>query len=143
MVLYWNDERYHNLDTIVTAFLFVSIAGIMFSWYLDALPNKLLIITILPVGLSHWYKRKLEKLLKTYGGADVTVGSKDLILSKPDQGFEISIKFREITSVKCSRWLLLDKMKLSLKGEREVVLVNFLNQNAIVSKINAYNKNKK
>ena len=143
MILHWDDERYHNLDTILTVVLVASVVGFMFAWYFEALPYNILILTILPVGLSHWYKRKLEKLFKTYGGADVTVGSKDLILSKPDQGFEVIVKFREITSVKCSRWLLLDKMKLSLKGEREVVLVNFLNQNTILSKINAYNKNKK
>ncbi len=137
MVLDWNKERYQRVDAALGTVLLVSIAAFMYAWYFDALPNRLLVITILPVGLAHWYKRKLEKLLKIYGGAQVTVDDKKLILSKPNQNYEATIRFRDIMSVKSAHWLFLDTIKLSLKGDREVMLINFRNQKSILSKINA------
>lgn len=136
MVLHWDDERHHNLDGILTVVLVGSIVAFMLAWYFEVLPYNTLILTMLPVGLSHWYQRKLRKLFKTYGGASVTVGSNKLVLSKPDQDFEVAIKFRDIQSVKPGRWLLLNKVKLTLKDGREVELVNLLNQDEILKKIN-------
>jgi hypothetical protein len=137
MVLHWNTEKYQRVDAVVSIFLLATVAGSMFAWYFDVLPSKMLFIAILPVGLAHWYKRKLEKLLKAYGGAQVAVESNKLILLKPYQDYKATIRFREITSVQSTRWLFLDKMKLSLKGNREVVLINFRDQKSILSKLNA------
>ncbi|MES9879826.1 MAG: hypothetical protein ABW185_02995 [Sedimenticola sp.] len=136
MVLHWNKEKYQRVNIAVTSIFFATIAGVMFTWYFDAIPSKMLVITILPVGLAHWYKLKLDKLFKAFGGAQIAVEKNRLILSKPDQDFEASIRFREILSVQSTHWLFLDKMKLYLKGNREVVLVNFRDQKSILSLIN-------
>ena len=135
MVLRWNNEKYQKVDTAVSIVLLTSIVAFMLVWYFNALSNSMLMVTVLPIGLAHWYKRKLEKLLKVYGGAQVTVESNKLILSKPEQNYEATIKFREITSVNSTHWLFLDKMKLSLKGNREIELVNICDQKSILDKI--------
>ena len=137
MVLFWNKERYQRVDTVVSVVMLAGIAGFMYAWYFDVLPGSTIAITILPVGLAHWYKRKLEKLLKTYGGAQVTVDDDRLTLSKPNQDYEAIVRFHEIRSIKSIHWLFLEKMSLSLKGNREIELVNFCDQKAIQSKINA------
>lgn len=137
MVLHWDKQKYQKVDTVVSIFLLATIVGFMFAWYFDVMPGNMLFVAILPVGMAHWYKLKLEKLLKAYGGAQVAVENKKLILLKPYQDFEATIKFHEITSVKSTRWLFLDKMILTLKGNREVTLVNFHDQNSILDKLNA------
>ena len=131
MLLHWDDDRYHKLDLMLTVALVASIAAFLVAWYYEVIPYRLLVVSVVPVGLSHWYKRKLERLFKTYGGAYVTVESNKLTLSKPDQDFEKVIRFREIRSVKSGHWLLLEKMILSLNDGHEVVLINFYGQRAI------------
>ncbi len=136
MVLLWNNERHQKVNTIVSIILLAGIAGFMYSWYFNVLTNKLLIITILPVGVAHWYNRKLENLLQTHDGAQIAIEKKRLIVSRPNQAYETTIKFREIVSVKSTHWLFLEKMKLSLKGNKEIELINFNNQKLILNKIN-------
>ncbi len=140
MISVWDKVKYQRVDGFVSVILLGSIVGSMAAWYYDAVPNQVLLITILPIGLAHWYKRKLEKLLKTFGGAHVEVDDKGVRLSKPDQGYETTIKFHEITAVESSRWLFLDKAKLTLKRDREVELVNLSDQDLILEKINANRK---
>lgn len=135
MLLHWDDEKYHKLDVMLNAVLITSVVAFMLAWYYKVIPYNLLVFTIVPVGLVHWYKRKLERFFKTYGGAYITVESNKLILSKPDQGFEKVIKFREIRSARSGHWLLLEKMTLSLNDGHEVELINFHEQNAILGKI--------
>jgi hypothetical protein len=135
MLLHWNKERYQKVDTVVSIILLAGIAGFIYAWYFNTLQGGMLIITILPIGLAHWYKRKLEKLLKIYGGAQIDVGNKKLVLLKPGQNYEATINFREITSVKSTRWLFLDKIKLTIKGNREIELINFHDQTSILGKI--------
>ncbi len=136
MVLHWDKKKYHRVDVAVSVLLLATIGGFMFAWYFELIPGNMLFVAILPLGLAHWYKRKLEKLLKTYGGAQVTVENDKLILLKPYQDYEATIRFREIMSVESTRWLFLDKMKLSLRGNREIELVNFRDQRSILSKLN-------
>ncbi|MCW8826044.1 MAG: hypothetical protein OQK78_06435 [Gammaproteobacteria bacterium] len=135
MLLEWNREKYQRVDGVVSLFLLVTIGGFMSAWFFGYLQSHLLFVAIVPVGLAHMYKRRLEKLLKAFGGAQVSVEDKKLILLKPYQDYEAIIRFRDITGVKASRWLTLDKMKLSLKGGKEIELINFCNQNAILGRI--------
>jgi len=137
MILNWNRAKYQKVDMVISVTLLTTIAGFMVAWYFDLLSSNLLFIAIVPVGLLHWYKRKLEKLLKVFGGAQVALEEKRLILLKPYQNYKATIRFHEIISVQSSHWLLLDKMKLSLKGNREIELINFNNQNLILNKLNA------
>jgi len=137
MILLWNKERYQKVDTLVSITLLACIAWFMYAWYFDVLPISLLTLTILPVGLAHWSKRKLEKLLKVFGGAHISVDEKKLTLSKPNQNYEAIVWFKNITSVKSSHWLFMEKMILSLKGDKEVMLINFRDQKLLLNKINA------
>ncbi len=143
MISVWNRERYQRVDGIVSLVLLGSIMGSMTAWYFDAVSNQVLLLTIIPIGLAHWCKRRLEKLLKTFGGAHVVVDHKGLTLSKPDQGYETTIRFHEILSVEPSRWLFLDRAKLKLKRDREVELVNLSDQDLILERINANRKKTK
>ncbi len=143
MMSVWNRVKYQRVDGLVSAVLLGSIVGSMTAWYYDAVSNPVLLITIIPIGLAHWYKRKLEKLLKVFGGAHVVVDEKGLTLSKPDQDYEARIKFHEIIDVKLSRWLFLDRAILTLKRGREVELVNLCDQKLILDKINANRKKAK
>jgi len=143
MMSVWNKVKYQRVDGFVSIILLGSIAGSMTAWYYDLVPNQVLLITIIPIGLAHWSKRKLENLLKVFGGAHVVVDDKGLTLSKPDQDYEATIRFHEITSVKSSHWLFLDKMILTLKRNREVELVNLCDQKLILDKINANRKKPK
>ena len=135
MLLDWNREKYQRVDTVVSIFLLATIGGVMVAWYFDLLQNNLLFVAILPVGLAHWYKRKLEKMLKAYGGAQVSVEKNKIILLKPYQDYEATILFREITAVKSSHWMFLNKIVLSLKGNREIELINFRDQDLILSRL--------
>ncbi len=137
MVLDWDKKKYHRVDLAVSVFLLATIGGFMSAWYFEIIPANALFIAILPLGLAHWYKRKLEKMLKTYGGAQVAVENDKLILLKPYQDYRATIKFREIRSVESTRWLLFDKIKLSLRGSREIELVNFCDQKSILNKLNS------
>jgi len=143
MLSVWNKTKYQRVDGLVSFLLLGSIAGSMAAWYYDAVPNEVLLITIIPIGLAHWSKRKLEKLLKVFGGAHVVVDDKGLTLSKPNLDYEIIIKFHEITEVKTSHWLFLDKAILTLKRNREVELVNLCDQKLILDKISANRKKPK
>lgn len=136
MLLCWDDEQYHRLDLVLNLVLVAGIAAFMLAWYFELLPYSMLAITVVPVGVAHWYKRRLEKLFKTYGGAYVTVESKRLVLSKPEQDFEVRIRFRDIQSANSGHWLLLDRLKLSLKDGQKLELVNFSNQNVILEQLN-------
>ncbi len=137
MISVWNRVKYQRVDGFVSLLLLGSIAGSMAAWYYDAVSNQLLLVTIIPIGLAHWSKRKLEKLLKTFGGAHVVIDDKGLTLSKPGQDYETTIRFHEIISVESSHILFLDKAILTLKRNREVVLVNLCDQKLILDKINA------
>jgi len=137
MVLHWNNERYQKVNMLVSIILLGGIAGVMYSWYFNVLTNKLLIFAIIPVGLAHLYNRKLESLLQTHDGAQIKIEKKRLILTRPNQDYEAIIKFRDIVSVKSSHWLFLEKIKLSLKSDKEIELINFNNQKSILNKINA------
>jgi len=143
MMSVWNRVKYQRVDGLVSAVLLGSIVGSMTAWYYDAVPNQVLLITIIPIGLAHWYKRKLEKLLKVFGGAHVVVDEKGLTLSKPDQDYEAKIRFHEIIDVKPSSWLFLDRAMLTLKRGREIELVNLCDQKLILDKINANRKKPK
>jgi hypothetical protein len=124
------------VDAVVSIALIATIVGFMLAWYFGLLTNNLLFVAIVPVGLLHWYKRKLEKLLKVYGGAQVALENKRLVLLKPYQNYEAAIRFNEIISVQSGHWLFLDKMKLSLKGNRQIELINFNDQDLILSRLN-------
>ncbi len=143
MISVWNKVKYQRVDGVISVILLGSIAGAMAAWYYDAVSTPLLLLTIIPIGLAHWYKRKLEKLLKTFGGAHVVVDDKGITLSKPDQDYETTIKFHEITAVESSHWLFLDRARLTLKRDREVVLVNLSDQDLILERINANRKKPK
>jgi len=140
MISVWNRVKYQRVDALVSVILLGSIVGAMTAWYYDAVPNQVLLMTIIPIGLAHWCKRKLEKLLKIFGGAHVAIDDKGLILSKPDQDYEAKIRFHEIIDVKASSWLFLDKAILTLKRDREIELVNLCDQKLILDKINANRK---
>jgi len=71
------------------------------------------------------------------------VDDKGITLSKPDQDYETTIKFHEITAVESSHWLFLDRARLTLKRDREVVLVNLSDQDLILERINANRKKPK
>lgn len=135
MTLDWNKTKYQKVDAFVSIFLLATIAITMLAWYFDILQGNALVAAIFPVGLAHWYKRKLEKLLKSFGGAQIEVEEKKLILLKPYQNYKAIIRFRDITSVKSSQWLSLDKIILSLKNDKEITLINFDNQNLILEKL--------
>ena len=137
MVLDWNNEKYQRVNTGVSILLLAFIVGCMYSWYYDVLSNKVLLILVLPIGLLHWYNRKLEAVLKDHDGAQIDIDNKKLILSKPNQDYEVTIKLRNIVSVKLSHWLFLDVINLSLKGNKEINLINFNDSKSILSKINA------
>ena len=137
MVLDWNNERYQRVNTGVSILLLAFIVGCMYSWYYDVLSNKVLLFLVLPIGLLHWYNRKLEKLLEDHDGAQIDIDNKKLVLSKPNQDYEVTIKFRNIVSVKLSHWLFLEVINLSLKGNKEINLINFHNSKSILGKINA------
>jgi len=137
MVLDWNNERYQKVNAAVSILLLAFIVGCMYSWYYDLLPNKVLLFLILPIGLLHWYNRKLETVLKDHDGAQITIDNKKLTLSKPNQDYEVTIKFRNIVSMKLSHWLFLEVINLSLKDNKEINLINFQNSKLILSKINA------
>jgi hypothetical protein len=136
MVLHWDKKKYQRVDGAVSVFLLATIGGFMSAWHFEVIPGNMLFVAILPLGLAHWYKRKLKKLLKTYAGAQVAVENDKLILLKPHQDYEATIRFREIWKVESTRWLFLDKMKLFLRGNREIELVNFRDQKSILSKLN-------
>lgn len=135
MLLHWDDRKYHTLDVILTVVLLAGVVAFVVAWYFELLPPRWLPLTVLPVALSQWYKYRLQKLFKTYGGAYVTVENNRLVLSKPDQDFEKAIKFREIQTVSPGRWLLLEKLTLSLKDGHKVDLINFHEQSAILDRI--------
>lgn len=137
MTLDWNKTKYQKVDAFVSIFLLATIAITMLAWYFDILHGNTLIVAIVPVGLAHWYKRKLEKLLKSFGGAQIEVEEKKLILLKPYQNYKAIIRFRDITSVKSTQWLSLDKIVLSLKDNKEITLINFDNQKIILDKLNS------
>jgi hypothetical protein len=137
MVLDWNNEKYQRVNAGVSVLLLAFIVGCMYSWYYDLLPNELLLILVLPIGLLHWYNRKLEALLQDHDGAQIIFDNKKLTLSKPYQEYEVTIKFRNIVSVKLSHWLFLEVINLSLKGDKEINLINFRNSQSVLSKMNA------
>jgi len=136
MVLNWNNEKHQRVNTGVSILLLAFIVGCMYSWYYELLSNKLLLIFVLPIGLLHWYNRKLETVLKDHDGAQIVFDNKKLTLSKPNHDYEVTIKFRNIASVKLSHWLFLEIINLSLKGDKEINLINFQNSKSVLSKIN-------
>jgi len=137
MVLDWNNEKHQRVNTGVSILLLAFIVGCMYSWYYDLLSNEILLFLVLPIGLLHWYNRKLETVLKDHDGAQITIDNKKLTLSKPNQDYEVTIKFRKIVSAKLSHWLFLEVINLSLKDNKEINLINFHNSKSILSKINA------
>lgn len=137
MVLEWDNEKHQRVVTGIGTLFLACIAGCMYSWYFDVLSNKALLFFVLPVGLLHWFNMKLETVLKDHDGAQIDIDNKKLILSKPNHEYEVTIKFRNIVSVKLSHWLFLEVINLSLKGDKEINLINFHNSKSILSKINA------
>jgi hypothetical protein len=137
MVLDWNNEKYQKVNAAVSILLLAFIVGCMYSWYYDVLSNKVLLFMALPIGLLHWYNRKLEAVLKDHDGAQIVIDNKKLTLLKPNQDYEAIIKFRNIVSVKLSHWLFLEVINVSLKGNKEINLINFSNSKSILNKINA------
>ena len=116
MVLDWDNVRHQRVNAVVSVLLLALIVGCMYSWYYDLLSNKILLFFVLPIGLLHWYNRKLETLLKDHDGAQIDIDNKKLILTKPNQDYEVTIKFRSIVAVKLSHWLFLEVINLSLKS---------------------------
>jgi len=137
MVLEWDKSKYKRVDTVVSIILLSSIAWLLYAWYFSVVPNEILALSIIPVAVLQLYKRKLEKLLKIYGGSQIKIDDKRLTLVKPNQGYEAKISLRKIVAVKTSRWLFLDKTILSLKDNKEIELINFCDQNNLLGKINA------
>jgi len=142
MVLHWDNERYQKIHIAVSLILVASIAGFMYIWFFYTLPTKIMVISILPVGIAHWYSRKLDKLFKVYGNAQVAVDKKTLTLTKKNQQHEAAIRFHEIIAVESTHWLFLNKMKVILKNNREVLLVNLCDHKLLEEKINSRIKNK-
>jgi len=137
MVLDWNNEKHQKVTTGIGILFLAFIAGCMYSWYFEVLSNKALLFFVLPIGLLHWFNMKLETVLKDHDGAQIAIDNKKLTLSKPNQEYEVTIKFRNIVSAKLSHWLFLEVINLSLKSNKEINLINFHNSKTILSKINA------
>lgn len=139
MVLEWDKDKYKRVDGVVSVILLLSIVWLLYAWYFSVVPNSILALSIIPVGVTQLYKRKLEKLLKTYGGSQIKIDGKRLTLLKPNQGYEAKISLRKIASVKASSWLFLDKITVYLNDNKEIELINFCDQKNILCKINPVN----